>query len=91
MVILNRYGTNATPGGKVVFMSGDTEGSSTMSGGGCGGTELGLAGAAKVQTVKANLSGRARHVFVADSEVCNLVYQAVDLATCGVSPTRTLP
>lgn len=77
--------TGASPGGQVVFLVG-APGPASVPSGPCAGTEIGLQAVRTVRVATADAAGRATLSGTTRAAACGLRVQAVDLATCHVSP-----
>ncbi|MHC4837232.1 MAG: hypothetical protein ACYTF3_03470 [Planctomycetota bacterium] len=82
--------TGATPGAQVALAWSLNAGSSSVPGGACGGTALGLAAPNLLTILVADASGQAAFAANAPSSACGVFLQAVDLGACAASDVEQL-
>jgi hypothetical protein len=82
--------TGATPQAPVAVVHGE-EGMSEVPGGPCAGTPLGLANPRLAGMAHTDLTGGLSVTRVLESQACDRVVQALDLATCAVSGVAAVP
>jgi hypothetical protein len=82
--------TQAEPNRSVVLYAGGDEGTTTIPGGACAGTELGLAPARRWKKLTADGNGEASLTFTSGAAWCSRSVQAVD-GSCATSNVVDLP
>jgi len=81
----------ATPNAGVTFVRGTMEGSTTVPGGSCAGTPLGLANPEILAVVTADGEGSVRVEREPPAALCGIVLQAIDNDSCAVSNVVVAP
>ena len=82
---------SATPGGFVGLAGAPAVGSSTVPGGSCAGTELGLSNPIPIAGETADGGGGVTIELTVPAPICSAVVQVLDLSSCEVSNVSLLP
>lgn len=82
---------SATPNGTVELYQSKRAGSTTLSGGSCAGTTLGLSKARILTARTADANGNVTVQIRPNANRCALLFQAVDLTTCATTNVATGP
>ncbi len=83
--------SGVTPDGLVAILAAASEGTFTVPGGRCAGTELGLADPRVLTTVTADINGEVSLAPTVSAGACGLFIQAADVTTCMPSNVAQVP